>query len=148
MKEEYIIDENVIYNAWHGRKSDNTPALAEKKFLYDIFYGKQHIYISEKIRKKIIRMRKAIPKDPIDLDSFALNMFLKLIFNSERTTILTGIKTDFQGIKKCDNEFVGVALQSNGILVTADAKLKKAIEADPKVAKCNCITADEVVEKN
>ena len=93
-------------------------------------------------------MLKKRQTDNSNLDNFVLKMILKLMFDSERTTILDGIKTDFQGVKKCDNEFVGVTLQSNGILVTADVKLKEAIAKDEKVSHCICMTAEEVIEKS
>ena len=45
-------------NAWHGKRPDNSLALSEKKLLYDIFHGKHHIYLSDKIRQKISKIAK------------------------------------------------------------------------------------------
>ena len=68
-----------------------------------------------------------------------------MIKNQERTTILEGIKTKFKGVKKCDTEFVGVTLQSNATLVTADEDLKNAISKDSKVSNCKCVTVEDII---
>jgi len=145
MGKDYVIDENVLLNAWHGKKPNNTDALSERKFLHDIFYGNQHLAISHKIRGKFSKIGKKLQEQQKGVDNLVIPLFLKLIFNSKRATMHTPIKTNFKGVKNCDKEFVGVALKSNGIIVTADHKLKMAISDDPSVKHIECMTTEEVI---
>lgn len=143
----YVIDENVVRNAWTGKKSDQHPALAEMKLMRDIFFGNQHLAMNLKIRDKFTKWGKQteqIRSD--DVDNLLVPLFIKLIFNAERTILVNGIRTNFRGIKDCDTEFVGVTLQApNGILVTSDGRLVEAIAADPEVQHCRCVTAEEAI---
>ncbi len=144
----YVIDENVILNAVHGEKAKTRkPALAEKIFLYRIFRGQDRIFVSVPIRQKFFKLPQKITQNykNQNLDNHIIPLFLKLIKNQERTTILKGIKTKFKGVKKCDTEFVGVTLQSNATLVTADEDLKNAISKDSKVSNCKCVTVEDII---
>lgn len=47
-----------------------------------------------------------------------------------RSTIIDGNPNTFKGVKDCDTEFVGVALQSTSTLVTVDQRLKLEIKKD------------------
>lgn len=143
----YVIDENVVRNAWTGKKPDENPALAEMKFMRDIFFGNQHLAINLKIRSKFTKWSKQAEQISANVDNLLIPLFMKLIFNSERTMIVDGIHTNFRGVKDCDIEFVGVTLQApNGVLVTADVKLVEAIAADTEVNHCRCITAEEALK--
>ena len=144
----YVIDENVILNAIHGKKAKtNQPALKEKIFLYRIFQGRDHIFVNIPIRQKFFKLPRKINENYKDqtLDNHIIPLFLKLIKDQERTTIVEGIKTKFKGVKKCDTEFVGVTLQSNATLVTADEKLKDAISKDTSVSNCTCVTVEDII---
>jgi hypothetical protein len=56
---DYVIDENVIENAVHGKKpqkngeSTELHADAEKEFLYKFFRNKDRMFVNDKIRQKI-----------------------------------------------------------------------------------------------
>jgi hypothetical protein len=54
----------------------------------------------------------------------------------------------FKGVKDCDTEFVGVALQSTSTLVTVDQRLKSEIKKDTTVSHCKCVTVEEEYYKH
>ena len=143
---EYVIDENVIRNAWHGKKADGSDAFEEMKFLADLFSCNGHLNLSEKIRKKFNKFRKGTENNTKGVNDLMLSKFIKLMYNQSKCLVTEPIKTDFQGVKKCDNEFVGVALKTNSVLVTADEKLKAAIEKDKIAKKIRCVTVEETLE--
>lgn len=141
---DYIVDENVILDAWRGKRFDSY-AGAEKQFITSFFRSAHRLAYDEEIKQKIIRMRKVTFKDNEFLDNSVVPMLTKLIHDSSRAIPYSGIKTDFQGVKKCDKHFVGVTLQSQGILVTNDEKLRKAITDDPVVSKCRHMTPEDAL---
>jgi predicted nucleic acid-binding protein len=142
----YVIDENIILNAITGEKPDCSVTLTEKIFILCFLRGNDHLYINNKIKAKILKnIPEKISSFTKPLDNQIYPLIKKLIFDSSRTTIVDGIKNNFKGVKDCDTEFVGVAIHSNAILVTADSKLKNAIEKDLFASKCNCKTAEELV---
>lgn len=147
----YVIDENVILNATHGKKADKkTPALEEKIFVNKLFLGKDHLFMNEKIRAKFRKMPQKIRTEYRTefLDNHTLPLFLKLMTDSMRTTIVDGTPNTFKGIKDCDTEFVGVALQSTSTLVTADDRLKSEIDKDPSISGCRCTTVEKLVHNS
>lgn len=144
----YVVDENVVLNATHGKKADNrTPALAEKIFMYRLFSSQSHLFMNEKIRGKFRKMPQKIESKHKKefLDNHIMPLFLQIMVDSSRTTIVNGIVNNFRGVKECDTEFVGVTLQSGGTLVTADRNLREAIAADQSVSRCHCVTVEEAI---
>ena len=144
---EYVIDENVVRNAWHGKKADGSDAFEEMRFLADLYSCNGHLNLSEKIRKKFNQYRKDTEYQTKGVNDLMLTKFIKLMYNESKCSITEPTKTDFQGVKKCDNEFVGVALKTRSILVTADKKLKESIEKDEIAKKVKCMTVEETLEK-
>lgn len=152
---DYVIDENVLINAVTGEKpvkkgdEKSMPADAEKVFIYSFFSNRDRNFINYEIRKKFFKMPEKIEqkfKKEI-LDNQVIPRFLSMLSNSDKITIIEGIKNDFKGVKNCDTEFVGVTLQSNATLVTADKDLQDAIKKDNFVSKCKCATVEEILEK-
>ena len=151
---EYVIDENVIMESIHGQKPDSTNADAEAELMYKILGGKGRIFLNKEIEKKIYNIPKKIlaKYSEKSLNNQIFPRLLKMIRDPSRTTFVDGVKINFEGPKKCDKQFVSVAIQSNGILITADDKLKKSLKkADSVVSKCKCMNSKEVLsemEKN
>jgi hypothetical protein len=53
----------------------------------------------------------------------------------------------FKGPKKCDKQFVNVAIQSNAILITADETIRGPIkDGGSVISKCICMTAKEIID--
>ncbi|MCV0411257.1 hypothetical protein [Nitrosopumilus sp.] len=149
---DYVIDENVVLNAIHGKKASNNKsknADTEKIFLYGFFSNKDKQFMNLKIQQKFFALPKKVEQKYNNeiLDNHIIPRFLGVMSDPLKTSIIEGISNNFEGVKKCDTEFVGVTLQSNAILVTADGNLKKAIQEDSFVSKCKCSTVEEVLEK-
>ena len=148
MMTDYIIDENVIMESIHGQKPNNKNADAESELMYKILSGEDHIILNKEIEKKIYKIPKKIlaKYSEKSLNNQIYPRLLKIIRDPSRTTFVDGIKIDFEGQKKCDKQFVSVAIQSNGILITADNKLKESLKkGGPVVSKCKCMNAKEVL---
>lgn len=144
----YVIDENVIMESIHGQKPNGENADAEAEFMYKILRTKSHIILNKEIEKKIYNIPKKIaskyPKNSIN--NLILPRLLKAIKDPSRVTFVEGTPIDFEGPKKCDKQFVSVAIQSKGLLVTADEKIKGPIKkAGLVVSKCKCMTAKEAL---
>ena len=61
-------------------------------------------------------------------------------------TFVEAEKVKWEGLKKCDSEFVGVALRSGGTLVTSDTKLRRiAEEMQRQGLRIECIGADQAL---
>lgn len=149
MVNSFVIDENVVRNAWHGKKPDGSDALAEEKFVGDMLYGNHSISISEKIRNKFSKFKDDnFGKSKKPVNDLLLASYVKLLFDSERTQIHIPTQIKFEGVKECDNEFVGVAIKSQGLLVSADGRLKEEIakEKDPIVQNCKCETVEDAIK--
>lgn len=145
----YVIDENVIMESIHGKKPDGSNADAEAELMYKILRGKDHIWINEEIAKKIYNISRKIRNEHSekDLNNRIYKRLIQVMQDSTRTSYTHGKLVDFKGPKKCDKQFVNVAIQSNSILVTADDKIKGPVKnGGPVVSKCICRTAKEVLE--
>ena len=148
---DYVIDENVVLNAIHGKKASNSEsknADTEKIFLYRFFSNSDKQFMNLKIQQKFFALPKKVAqkyKNEI-LDNHIILRFLGVMNDPLKTSIVDGVSNTFKGVKKCDTEFVGVTLQSNATLVTADGKLKTAIQEDSFVSKCKCSTVEEILE--
>ena len=147
---KFVIDENVFENAITNQRPDGSPAHAEKIFAYKFFSSNDTMFINNAIKTKFIKnlpQKISIKYKSIYLDNHIIPSLKRIVFDSTKTNLIDGVKTQFQGVKKCDTEFVGVTLQSNATLVTADGDLKVAIAKDKLVSKCICNTVEEILEK-
>jgi len=142
----FVIDENVVRNAWHGKKPNDDDAHAELKFIGDMLYGNYGISASKKIRDKFSKFKDDNFGKHKYVNDLILSSYVKLLFNSKRTQMHTPIKINFKGVKDCDNEFVGVAIKSQGLLVSADARLKEEIAKDSEVQNCRCETVEDAIK--
>ena len=80
---EYVIDENVVRNAWHGKRPDNSDAVDEMLFLAEIFACKGHVNMSSKIRNKFNKYRKDTQHITRGVNDLMLTMFIKMIKTKE-----------------------------------------------------------------
>jgi hypothetical protein len=147
----YVIDENVFENAITNKKPNGTPAISEKIFAYKFFQSADTMFINKIIKTKFI---KKLPQKistnykSVYLDNHIIPLLTKTIFDSARTKEIDGTKTEFKGVKDCDIEFVGVAIQSTATLITADEDLVIAVDKDEFASKkCKCMTTEKAIEK-
>lgn len=142
----FVIDENVVRNAWHMKKPDGSDATAEFKFIGDMLFGNYGISTSKKIQNKFNKFKdENFGKSKKPVNDLILSSYVKLLLDSTRTQMHSAIKINFKGIKDCDNEFVGVAIKSQGLLVSADDRLKQEIAQDPEVKNCRCEVVEDVI---
>lgn len=145
----YVIDENVIMESIHGIKPDGSNADAEAELMYKILRGKDHIFLNKEIEKKIYSIPKKIERNhpKKDLNNRIYKRLIQVMRDSTRVSYVDGQLVNFEGPKKCDKQFVNVAIQSKSILLTADDKIKGPVKnGGSVVSKCVCKTAKEVLE--
>ena len=87
-------------------------------------------YVNEPIAKKFRSMWDKIVADsrPEDCNSRMYKGVAATPRDGRRASYVEGSRAGSGGRKKCDREFVGVALQSGGILVASDMKLRHIAE--------------------
>lgn len=139
----YAIDENVIYDARRGKKIDKSPALLEKKFIYDFLPSDHKLLLNSTIKQKFSKMANVELQDTQYEDSMIMPMFMGLIVNNTRTEYATETPVSQTLVKKCDNHYVAITLDKKGILVSHDEKLREALQQHKELKKCNCL---EVVD--
>ena len=71
---------------------------------------------------------------------------MQTLANSHRMHHVDGVAVDWPGLKKCDKQFVGVALQSGGILVTGDARLRELLAGHRVGSRIECVTAGRALD--
>lgn len=146
---DYVIDENVIMESIHGEKPNGDDADAEAEFMFKILRGNDHFFINKEIEKKIYSIPKKIRNKYSEkhLNNRIYHKLVRVIKDPTRTTFVEGTPIDFEGPKKCDKQFVSVAIQSKGLLITADDKIKGPIEnGDAIISKCKCMTVEEALQ--
>lgn len=144
----FVIDENVFENAITNKKPDGSPAYSERIFTNKFFSNTDTMFINEKIKMKFLKKlpEKINTKYKTEfLDNTVIPSLKKIIFDSTKTNEVSIPNIQFKGVKECDVEFVGVTLQSEATLVTADEDLKIAMTKDKLASKCKCHTVEEMV---
>ena len=140
-----VVDECVVMEAVRYKKPDGSPALAEAEFLCKLLRSPRKIFVNDVMFDKFHAIEKKINASgrPVDYNNMIYKNFLAMLADSKRTNYVEGIKIDRKGLKKCDKVFVGVALQSNSILVTSDMPLRNIIdEMRSEGAGIECLDAD------
>ena len=145
-----VVDENVVREAVEGKKPDGTNANAEAEFMHRLFQSSNTVFVNSKIeakfyglQKKIDRgQRRAAPRND------AIYVILAgMLNNRTRISYVEGTKVEMDGLKKCDKEFVGVALQTRSVLVTSDARLCGILEDCKGTGQgVECLTPDKALE--
>ena len=69
---------------------------------------------------------------------------MQTLSDAARVPRIDGVPVDWAGLKKCDREFVAVALQPRSILVTDDARLRETVEGYPE-SRIECATAESAL---
>lgn len=69
-----------------------------------------------------------------------------MIRDGRMVTYMEAEKVEWEGLKKCDKEFVGMALRPGGTPVTSDVKLRRiADEMQRQGLHIKCIGADQAL---
>ncbi len=142
---DYAIDQNVILDAWRGKKADRSSAIYEGKFVYGFLFSNHRLLLNSTIEKKFTAMKNIQMQDDEYPDPMIVPMFMKLIFADDRAEYATETPVSQELIKKCDKHYVAVTMDKNGILVTHDEPLKNAIQKHDELKSCNCINSEEAL---
>lgn len=124
-----VVDENVVMEAIEGRKPNRDHAFAEAQFMFKLFDSSNQLFVNKAIIKKYgeIHQKIGMRSRFEGLNNRAYKILMQTLSNSDRINNVEGVALDWQGLKKCDKAFVGVALQSSSILVTSDMRLHKIV---------------------
>lgn len=143
-----VVDENVVMDAVKGKKPGRDPALAEAQFMLKLLDSGHPLFVNGTIIKKYrgIEQKVDMRGHPADLNNCIYRVFMQKLADSRSTSHVDGIPVDWPGLKKCDKVFVGVALQSGGILVTDDTRLRKVVEDHPLGSRITCVTARHALD--
>ena len=142
------VDINVVMEALEGSKPDGSPAFAEAEFMFKLFGSHNRILVNEKIVEKYRNMAKYLDsrRNSRDLNIRIHKTLMEMVADSARTNYVDGAGADWPGLKKCDKQFVGVALQSGGMLVTGDARLRELLAGHRVGSRIECVTAGRALD--
>ena len=145
-----VVDECVVMEAVRYKKPDGSAALAEAEFMCRLLRSPHTVFVNDTIVDKFYSIEKKINATgrPEDYNNMICKNFLGMLTDGRRTNYVEGIKIDRKGLKKCDKEFVGVALQSNSILVTSDGPLRGIIdEMRSEGSGIECLNAGQALRR-
>ena len=140
-----VVDENVVIEAATGKKPDGKEAWSEAEFMCGLFRSPEKIFVNDAILKKFSSMEGKIKAAAAaeNCNNLIYKGLAALLKDSGRTVYVDGTRVDHEGLKKCDKEFVGVAVQSGAILVTADERLRAIVaELRGRGTDVECLGAD------
>lgn len=122
---DFVLDENVVIEAVDGKKPGGGDAWAECEFMCGLLGSRDKICVNAAILEKYRRMDKKMgPAGPAETrNNLIYKGLAAMLRDSERVRYVDGVSVDHKGLKKCDREFVGVAVQSGAALVTSDGRL-------------------------
>lgn len=144
----FVVDENVVRNAVSGRNDRGEEALVEGEFMFRLLRVKSTVFVNDAIAKKFRSMWDKIMADsrPEDCNSRIYKGVAAMLRDGSRVSYVEGERVEWAGLKKCDREFVGVALQSGGVLVTSDMKLRRIVEEKRRQgSRIECIGVDRAL---
>ena len=144
----FVVDENVVRSAVSGRNDRGEEALVEGEFALRLLRVKGTVYVNEAIAKKFRAMGGKIRADtrPEDCNNRIYKGVAAMLRDGSRVSYVEGASVEWEGLKKCDREFVGVALQPGGVLVTSDTRLRRIAEEKRRQEfRIECIGADRAL---
>ena len=153
MKDDFVIDENIVINAWRGTNAKNERSYSEKSFLNFFIPSSKKLLITINILAKYRKLTHTTLKDTRNEDVGVKKWFLERLLDSEKCPIVEGLKIpNYKHIKDDDAEFVYLAITKDGHLVTVDKRMWDEIKdeikddnLDPKIKYVNVKDAISLV---
>ena len=127
MQNEYVIDENVIYDAWRGKDSQKRKAIPERTFVYSFLNSDERLAMTPYIQMQYYGISKQTLSDQQFMDAGIIPMFMERMVDENKSRVYDGLKPNYKHIKEGDDEFVCVSIHVDGNLVTKDGRLKNEI---------------------
>ena len=142
-----VVDENIAMDAANGKTAGGALALSEAQFMSKLFDSNHPLFVNTAIAKKYrdIEQKIGMRGRSAGLDNGIYIILMQTLTDSRKINYVDGLAVDWPGLKKCDREFVGVALQTSSMLVTADMKLRKIVEDHPGGSGITCATARHAI---
>ena len=142
-----VVDENVIREAVEGKKPDGSYAHAEAEFMYKLFRSTNRISVNVKIEAKYRALEKKMDRGPRNAhrNDVIYAVLSDMVNSKTRVNSCEGVRVTIDGLKECDREFVGVALQTRSVLVTSDDRLRKILEREVVGRGVECRTPADAI---
>ena len=142
------VDENVVMEAIEGRKPSGDRALSEGEFVFKLLGSDNPMFVNNTIVKKYhgIKLKIGARSHSKEINNALYVALMQTLSDSHRMRHVDGVAADWPGLKKCDKQFVGVALQSGGILVTGDARLRELLAEHRVGSRIECVTAGRALD--
>lgn len=143
-----VVDENVVREAVEGKKPDGSYAHAEAEFMHKLFRSTNKIFVNVKIEGKFRNLQKKMDRGPPNAhrNDLIYAVLSDMLNSKTRVEYSEGVKVAIGGLKECDREFVGVALQTNSVLVTSDKRLVGILEREMAGRGVACRAPAEAID--
>ena len=131
MKDDFIIDENIVINAWRGTNAKQQRAHHERIFLNAFIPSDKKLVSTVTILSKYRKIENEKLKDPKYEDVGIKKWFLDRLLNPEKCLVVDGLKIPtYNHVKDDDAEFVYLAIIRDGNLITVDKRMWDEIKDD------------------
>ena len=142
-----VVDENVVMEAIEGRKPNGDRALPEGEFVLRLLNSGIRLFVNEAIVKKYhgIGQKIGTRSRPQGINNAMYGALMQTLADGHRLHHVDGVAADWPGLKKCDKEFVGVALHSGGMLVTGGTRLRELVGGHPAGSAIAYVTAERAL---
>lgn len=135
MKDDFVIDENVVINAWSGINAQDQRAYSERIFLNAFIPSDKKLLSTTNIQSKYRQLESAQLENKKYEDVGIKKWFLDRLLDSEKCPIIDGLKIPkYKHVKDDDAEFVYLAITRDGNLITVDKRMWQEIK-DEKLEK-------------
>ena len=143
-----VVDENVLREAVEGKKPDGSYAHAEAEFMHKLFRSTNKIFVNVKIEGKFRALQKKMDQGQPDAhrNDLIYAVLSEMLNSKTRVEYSEGVRVEIDGLKECDKEFVGVALQTNSVLVTSDERLVEILKREMAGRGVECRTPAEAID--
>jgi hypothetical protein len=130
MRDDFIVDENVILNAYRGTDDKKQRAIKERAFMYCLLNGDKKLVSTPKIQSYYYRINKVILEEKEFMDAGILKFFFDRLRDTDKSPIVEGLKPRYKHIKEGDDEFVCLSIHRDGNLVTRDYRMRDEIKSE------------------
>lgn len=128
MKDDFVIDENIVINAWRGEDAAHQRAHNERIFLHAFIPTEKKLHCTVSIQTKYRKIETMKLKTEKYVDAGIKKWFLDRLLNPQLCPIVDGLKIPkYKHIKDDDAEFVHLAITKDGNLITVDKRMKDEI---------------------
>lgn len=131
MNDDFIIDENILFNARRGIDENGKRTLDERIFMYNFFQSDKKLPHTPNIRNQYYRIGQTEVEDETYQDAGLMKWFYQRLVDGNLCPVIEGLSIPkYRFIKPGDDEFVYLAIVREGNLVTADRSLEDEIKKE------------------